>query len=95
MKKCSKLIRLVDRSTGGWMIVQEYMPDELTSHSDNSRKRHQGNQKEKACISKESFVNVFICFSVLPVHLRKSDTTIHGTSFGMTPSQAKDKDGAL
>ena len=38
MKKRNKFIRLADRSTGGWMTVQEYVPDELASDSDDSKK---------------------------------------------------------
>ena len=38
MQKRNKLIRLADSSAGGWMAVEEYMPDELASDSDDSRK---------------------------------------------------------
>ena len=51
--------------------------------------------KRESCISKETFVNVFICYSVSLVQIRKCDTLIHETSFGITPSEAKDKDGTF
>ena len=41
MQKRNKLIRLADRSAGGWMTVHEYMPDELASDSEDSRKIRQ------------------------------------------------------
>ena len=48
IQKRNKLIRLADRSAGGWRIVQEYMPDELVSDSDDSRKMRQvGNRATK------------------------------------------------
>ena len=40
MQKRNNLIRLVDRSAGGWM-VQKYMPGELVSGSDNLSKMDQ------------------------------------------------------
>ena len=45
IQKRNKLIRLADRSAGGWMIVQEYMPDELASDSDESRKMRQAENR--------------------------------------------------
>ena len=48
----------------------------LTTHG-NASSGKQDNQKVKACISKETFVNVFFCYPVSPVQLRKSDTFIH------------------
>ena len=52
MQKRNMLIRLADRSAGGWMTVQEYVSDELSSDSQDSKKNaaggKQGNQKEKA-----------------------------------------------
>ena len=38
IQKRNKLIRLADRSAGGWMTVEEYRPDELGSDSHGSRK---------------------------------------------------------
>ena len=38
MPKRNKLIRAAHRLAGSWMTVQEYMPDELMSGCDNSRK---------------------------------------------------------
>ena len=81
MQKRNKLIRLAHRSAGGWMTVQQYMPDELVSDSNDSGKNapsgKQGNHKKKPCISQETFVNAFICYSVAPVQHRKCDTPIH------------------
>ena len=45
MQNCSKLIQLVDRSAGGLMTVQEYMPDELAS--DSKKIRQVGNRATK------------------------------------------------
>ena len=45
MQKCNKLIRLAERSAGCWMTVQEYMPDELVSDSDDSRKMRQAENR--------------------------------------------------
>ena len=45
MQKHNKLIRLADRSADSWMAVQEYMPDELASDSDDSRKMHQAENR--------------------------------------------------
>ena len=45
MQKRNKLIRLADRSAGGWMTVREYMPDELASDSDDSRKMRQAENR--------------------------------------------------
>ena len=39
------MIRLADRSAGGWITVQEYMPDELASDSDDSRKMCQAENR--------------------------------------------------
>ena len=41
IQKPNKLLRLADRSAGGWMTMQEYMPDELERDSDDSRKMRQ------------------------------------------------------
>ena len=54
----------------------------------NAQSEKQGNQKVKICISKETFVNVFICFPVSPVHCRKSDTSIHSQRQGWSPLQS-------
>ena len=40
------MIRLVDKSAGGWMTLQEHMPDELASDSDDSRKIRQAEDRK-------------------------------------------------
>ena len=45
MRKHKKLIRLADRSAGGWMTLQEYMPNKLASNSDDSRKMRQAENR--------------------------------------------------
>ena len=80
MQKYNKLIGLADRSANGWMTAQECMPDKLASDwrfKKNAPSGKEDNQKEKACIFKEIFVNVFICCSVSSVQLRKFDTPMH------------------
>ena len=41
MLKRNKLIRVAHRLAGSWMTVQKYMPDELTSGYDDSRRTPQ------------------------------------------------------
>ena len=38
IKKPQKLIKLADRSKDGWLVVQEYESDELTSNSEDKKK---------------------------------------------------------
>ena len=45
IQKRNRLIRLAEKSAGGWMTVQEYMPDELAGDSGDSRKMHQAENK--------------------------------------------------
>ena len=45
IQKRNKLIRLADRSAGCWMTVQDYMPYELASDSDDSRTMRQAENR--------------------------------------------------
>ena len=54
-----------------------WISDWLWRPKKNAPRGKQGYQKEKACISKETFINVFICYSVSPVQIRQSDNPIH------------------
>ena len=45
------MIRLADRSTAGWDTVNQYLPDELASDSDDDKKLRQA---ENRAISKRS-----------------------------------------
>ena len=57
-QKRNNLIRPADRSAGGWMSVQKYMPDQLASDSDDSRKMRQAEnratKKRKLAFSKKT-----------------------------------------
>ena len=66
MQKHNKLIRLADRSADGLMTVQEYMPDELASDSDDSRKNNE--LKNRATAKRK------------PVFPRKSSSTFASTT---------------
>ena len=94
IQKCNKLIRPADRSAGGWMTVQEYMPDELASDSDDSRKmrraENRATKKRKLAFSKKPSSTFS---SATQFHQFNSGNATQETSFGMPPSQAKDKDG--
>ena len=45
IKKRNKLVRLADRSSVGWSIVEEYEEDPIASDSDDSRKNPQAEQR--------------------------------------------------
>ena len=45
IKKRNKLIKLADRSSVGWSIVEEYEADPIASDSDDSRKIRQAEQR--------------------------------------------------
>lgn len=57
IEKRNKMIRLADRSSEGWLTVEEYMPDELANDSDDSRKLRQAearaNKKKKMQASRK------------------------------------------
>ena len=81
IQKPNKLIRLADRSVGGWMIVQEFMPDELASDSDDSRKMRQA---ENRATKKRK-----LAFSKKPSSTFSSVTQFHQFNSGnATPSYA-------
>ena len=81
IQKCNKLIRLADRSAGGWMTVQEYMSDELASDSDDSRKMRQA---ENRATKKRK-----LAFSKKPSSTFSSATQFHQFNSGnATPSYA-------
>ena len=99
MQKRNMLIRQADRSAGGWMTVQEYMPDELSSDSEDSRKMRQA---ENRATKKRK-----LAFPRKPSSTCSSATQFHRSNLGNpTPpykvskfwnalSQAKDKDRTL
>ena len=41
MQKYNKLVRVGDRSAGGWMKVQDYVSEKLATDSDDSGKTYQ------------------------------------------------------
>ena len=97
MRKRKKLIRLADRSAGGCMTVQEYMPNKLASNSDDSRKMRQA--ENRATKKRKS------AFPRKPSSTFSSATQFHQSNLGnptppytgsqssseMPRSQAKDK----
>ena len=49
IKKRQKLIKTADKSRGGWLVVQEYETDDLTSDSEDEKKT----RKAKAAAEKK------------------------------------------
>ena len=75
MQKRNKLIRPADRSADSReMTVQEYMPDELESDSDDSRKMHQA---ENRATKKRKLV-----FPRTPSSMFSSATRFHQPNLG-------------
>ena len=57
IRKRQKMIRLADRSSAGWATVNEYLPDELASDSDDDRKLRQAENRAMSKKSKRSFTS--------------------------------------
>ena len=69
------MVRLADRSSGGWSTVNEYLPDELASDSDDDKRIRQA--KSRALAKKKRNQN----------HQRKPGTKNYNQSkFGEQPS---------
>ena len=81
------------------MTVQEHMPDEVASDSDNSRKMRQAknraNKKRKLVFPRKSSSTFSSATQFHQSNLGIRHPHIQETSFGMPPSQAKNKDGTL
>ena len=99
MQKRNKLIRLADRSAGDWMTVQEYMPDELPSDSDDSRKMRQAENratKNRKLAFPRKLSSSFSSATQFYQSNFGTPTPPHtGNQFRNAPSHTKDKDGTL
>ena len=99
MQKRNKLIRLADWSAGGWIAVQEYMPDELASDSDDSRKMRQAKnratKKRKLVFPSKSSSTFLSATQFHQSNFGNPAPPYTGNQFRNASSQAKDKDGTL
>ena len=79
------MITLADRSAGGWTTVQEYMPDELASNSDDSRKMRQAENRATKK-RKSAFPRKPSSTFSSATQFQKSDTPIHRKAVSEYPS---------
>ena len=93
------MIRLADSSAGGWMTVQEYMSDDLSSDSEDSGKMPQAEnratKKRKLTFARKALSTFSSAVQFHQFSVRNPTLPYTGNQFRDAPSQAKKKDGSL